>query len=112
MQKYTDPYEAMTVANSILVKRGLCPHEGEWTREIISYDCNRVYEGGVHYEVSIHLTAAGFNAVKEQLGPVDYTISSWRVAMDPYVRIKITLESVLHLLVLVLEEECDAIVAL
>lgn len=113
MNKCTNPFEAMLVANSIMVRRNLDVMEGEWAKEILSYTCNRKYGAGeITYEVEIHVTQKGFNEVKETLGTVDYAISTYRVTNDPYVRVTISLEGILKFLVLVHEEACDAIVAL
>lgn len=113
MTMYTNPFEAMTVANSILVKKGLSIYEGDWAKEILEYRCNRRYQyGEIYYEVDIQLTSEGFNEARRTFGIVDYTICAYSIPNDPYVRIKITLEGVLSLRVLVPEEECDAIMAL
>lgn len=112
MQRYSDPFEAMDAVHGILVKRGLSLNEGNWSKEILSYTCDRRYDKDVHYEITILLTENGFNEVKRQLGMVNYTISTYSVQGDSLVRIKLSIEGVLHLLVLVPEDTIDAIMAL
>lgn len=113
MKLYTNPFEAMSAVNNILTGRGLDLFEGDWAKEILQYTCQRRYKNGdIYFNVMLQLTEKGFNIVKEKLGRVDYTFGSYSMPGDPYVRITITIDSVLQILTLVEENSVDAIMAL
>lgn len=111
MKLCTNPFEALSLANSSLSSHGLNLLDNEWASEILSIECARYYEGGAHYAVTIHINEAGFRKVKSIVDLTECPVAVYTVDVDHLTRIKVTFEDWLHLLVLVPEEVVDETMA-
>lgn len=111
MQQYTNPFNAISQAQNELISRGLNLLDNTWASEVLGFSCDKWYERGVHYKVTLHVNEKGFAKIKGMTNLQNEKLLVSSVSEDKMVRIEIILNDLVRIITIVPEERLDETVA-